>query len=146
VLILRNKDLTLSLGGFILAAEGITMVLHPARAVMRQFRLSGKGLALAQVRMISTSPILTPETPSSPPPAPATQPLSTVEPLQGISIPSEGQLDGFNVIEPKFEVVGNVCSLLNVSMPASWPLYTRRGTLVSVRGNIENVFDPINSH
>ena len=43
-------------------------------------------------------------------------------------------------LEPKFEVVGNVCSLLNVSLPASWPLYTRRGTVVSVRGQIENVF------
>ena len=42
-------------------------------------------------------------------------------------------------VEPKFEVVGNVCSLLNVTIPASWPLYTRRGTLVSIRGQIENV-------
>ena len=41
--------------------------------------------------------------------------------------------------EPKFEVVGNVCSLLQVSVPASWPLYTRRGTLVSVRGQLEDV-------
>ena len=42
-------------------------------------------------------------------------------------------------VEPKFEVVGNICSLLNVTIPASWPLYTRRGTVVSIRGQIENV-------
>jgi len=56
------------------------------------------------------------------------------------------EISDFIAVEPRFEVIGNVCSLLNVSIPASWPLYTRRGTLVSVRGQIENVPPPMTTH
>ncbi|KAK9454775.1 altered inheritance of mitochondria protein 24 [Dipodascopsis uninucleata] len=40
---------------------------------------------------------------------------------------------------PKFEVIGSPSSLLSVALPASATLYTRRGTLVGVNGNLENV-------
>ncbi|KAK9447066.1 mitochondrial biogenesis AIM24-domain-containing protein [Limtongia smithiae] len=40
---------------------------------------------------------------------------------------------------PKFEVIGTPASLLNVALPASATLYTRRGTLVGVNGALENV-------
>ncbi|KAK7205206.1 mitochondrial biogenesis AIM24-domain-containing protein [Myxozyma melibiosi] len=40
---------------------------------------------------------------------------------------------------PKFEVLGTPASLLNVALPASSTLYTRRGTLVGVNGSLENV-------
>ncbi|KAJ8097373.1 mitochondrial biogenesis AIM24-domain-containing protein [Lipomyces tetrasporus] len=40
---------------------------------------------------------------------------------------------------PKFEVVGTPASLLNVALPASATLFTRRGTLLGVNGDLDNV-------
>jgi len=42
-----------------------------------------------------------------------------------------------------FEVLGSTSSLLSVSLSASQPLYTRRGTLVSVSGNPENAISTL---
>jgi len=39
-----------------------------------------------------------------------------------------------------FEVLGSPFSLLSVSLSASQILYTRRGSLVGVGGNVENVW------
>lgn len=41
--------------------------------------------------------------------------------------------------DARFEVLGSPFSLLSVSLSASQNLYTRRGTLVSVAGKVENV-------
>lgn len=41
--------------------------------------------------------------------------------------------------DARFEVLGSPYSLLSVSLSASQNLYTRRGTLVSVAGKVENV-------
>ncbi|KAK9235534.1 mitochondrial biogenesis AIM24-domain-containing protein [Lipomyces kononenkoae] len=40
---------------------------------------------------------------------------------------------------PKFDVLGTPASLLNIALPASATLFTRRGTLVGVNGELENV-------
>ncbi|KAK9431559.1 mitochondrial biogenesis AIM24-domain-containing protein [Lipomyces doorenjongii] len=40
---------------------------------------------------------------------------------------------------PKFDVLGTPASLLNVALPASATLFTRRGTLVGVNGELDNV-------
>ncbi|GAO46422.1 hypothetical protein SAICODRAFT_75258 [Saitoella complicata NRRL Y-17804] len=40
--------------------------------------------------------------------------------------------------ETTMQVIGSSASLLSVSVPASAPLYTRRGTLVGMNGNLEN--------
>ena len=42
-------------------------------------------------------------------------------------------------IDARFEVIGSPYSLLSVTLSASQKLYTRRGTLVSVAGDVENV-------
>lgn len=43
-------------------------------------------------------------------------------------------------LDARFEVIGSApYSLLSVSLSASQNLYTRRGTLVGVGGNAENV-------
>ncbi|KAK9463675.1 mitochondrial biogenesis AIM24-domain-containing protein [Lipomyces oligophaga] len=47
-------------------------------------------------------------------------------------------MHGFFIV-PKFEVLGTPASLLNVSLPASATLFTRRGTLVGINGSINNV-------
>ncbi|KAK9469837.1 mitochondrial biogenesis AIM24-domain-containing protein [Lipomyces arxii] len=39
---------------------------------------------------------------------------------------------------PKFEVLGSSASLLNIALPASATLFTRRGTLVGINGQLEN--------
>jgi hypothetical protein len=41
--------------------------------------------------------------------------------------------------DARFEVLGSPYSLLSVTLSASQKLYTRRGTLVSVAGKVENV-------
>ena len=41
--------------------------------------------------------------------------------------------------DARFEVLGSPYSLLSVTLSASQQLYTRRGTLVSVAGKVENV-------
>lgn len=115
------------------------MIIRHSRGIFRQQRSLYDGLTSCCVRSITTSPILPPERPSPSPPHPASQPLASIEPLQGIQITSPLLVECTDCIEPKFEVIGNVCSLLNVTIPAAWPLYTRRGTLVSMRGQIENV-------
>jgi hypothetical protein len=43
------------------------------------------------------------------------------------------------VVDARFEVLGSPYSLLSVTLSASQNLYTRRGTLVSVAGKVENV-------
>ncbi|KAK9369227.1 mitochondrial biogenesis AIM24-domain-containing protein [Lipomyces kononenkoae] len=40
---------------------------------------------------------------------------------------------------PKFDVLGTPASLLNIALPASATLFTRRGTLVGVNGDLDNV-------
>lgn len=56
---------------------------------------------------------------------------------------------GRNVEDAQFEVLGAPSSLLSVSLSASQRLYTRRGTLVSVAGKVENVrtldFSPLHA-
>ena len=43
-------------------------------------------------------------------------------------------------LDARFEVIGAApCSLLSVSLSASQSLYSRRGTLIGVGGNAENV-------
>ncbi len=42
--------------------------------------------------------------------------------------------------DANFEVLGSPFSLLSVSLSASQVLYTRRGSLVGVGGNVENVW------
>lgn len=44
-------------------------------------------------------------------------------------------------VDARFEVLGSPYSLLSVSLSASQNLYTRKGTLVGVSGNAENVSD-----
>ena len=43
------------------------------------------------------------------------------------------------LIDARFEVLGPSFPVLSVSLSASQPLYTRRGTLISVGGKAENV-------
>ncbi len=43
--------------------------------------------------------------------------------------------------DARFEVIGSPYSLLSVTLSASQRLYTRRGTLISVAGQVENVRD-----
>lgn len=43
------------------------------------------------------------------------------------------------LLDARFEVIGSPYSLLSVSLSASQRLYTRRGTLVAVAGNPDNV-------
>lgn len=111
------------------------MSIRPCRTVLQQRALWRRWTTCIALRDISTSPNLSLEPSSS---SSLSQNLSTVEPLQGTYHSSKPVTDT-HCIEPKFEVLGSVCSLLNVSIPALWPLYTRRGTLVSVHGQIENV-------
>lgn len=47
--------------------------------------------------------------------------------------------------DARFEVLGNTSSLLSITLSASQPLYTRRGTLVSVSGNPENAISTLSS-
>ncbi len=49
-----------------------------------------------------------------------------------------GRADGA-AIDARFEVLGSPYSLLSITLSASQKLYTRRGTLVSVAGKVENV-------
>lgn len=44
-----------------------------------------------------------------------------------------------SITDARFEVLGAPYSLLSVTLSASQKLYTRRGTLVGVAGNPENV-------
>lgn len=41
--------------------------------------------------------------------------------------------------DARFEILGSPYSLLSVTLSASQKLYTRRGTLVAMAGNAENV-------
>ncbi|KAF2134430.1 hypothetical protein P153DRAFT_419138 [Dothidotthia symphoricarpi CBS 119687] len=60
---------------------------------------------------------------------------------------SEPPPDSLAVASPdaRFDVVGSPFSLLSVSLAASQTLYTRRGTLVSLSGNPENVVSTLSS-
>lgn len=45
-------------------------------------------------------------------------------------------------VDARFEVLGTPYSLLSVTLSASQKLYTRRGTLVTVAGKVQNVSKP----
>ncbi|ODQ65239.1 hypothetical protein NADFUDRAFT_83274 [Nadsonia fulvescens var. elongata DSM 6958] len=49
-------------------------------------------------------------------------------------------------LTPRFEVLGNPATLINVSLPASSVLYTRRGSIIGINGQIENVSSSLSSN
>jgi hypothetical protein len=51
----------------------------------------------------------------------------------------DADADVWVFLDARFEVLGSPYSLLSVTLSASQKLYTRRGTLVAVAGNAENV-------
>lgn len=63
--------------------------------------------------------------------------------LKGMAIDVRAMLICFRrcALDAQFEVLGAPYSLLSVSLSASQKLYTRRGTLVGVSGNAENVYN-----
>ncbi|KAL1835064.1 hypothetical protein VTK73DRAFT_6339 [Phialemonium thermophilum] len=67
-------------------------------------------------------------------PSPTTD--SSRVPSDAFGPPAEASRDP---ADARFEVLGSPYSLLSVTLSPSQRLYTRRGTLVSVAGNVENV-------
>jgi hypothetical protein len=92
-------------------------------------RASSRRAFQIQAAPSSTNPSLDPE-PISSSHLSSTNSLSTVTPTG-------------TTPDARFEVLGSTSSLLSVSLTASQPLYTRRGTLVSVSGNPENAISTL---